>query len=464
MTRDTLRRLGLKGALLLSTLWLALAHDIVHALECDARETRIVPVLYGPSPERDARARQVVADLLARVAQRSRALGAARLLADAEAAEARRVAAAGLPRLNLSASATRLGQEVPGLPRLEGNEGVAAVDLGAPLYDGGRLASLTEAQRQQAEAARLDARALQRELERLTLAAALERSRYYKHEQVLAQHAARMDCLARGLESIAQADPGRASEAVQAQKSVQQVALQRERARRAKQDAELRLIQLVGEPLPELEGLTTILRESPPPVLLERGAREAAEIRRLEAQVRVEQARLQALRAEGGPQLDWSVRHARTAGLSESTEWRATVVLNLPLFDAGRRHAIDAAAMRGSAWQERVEDALSARLAELAQVRAQAEDAFARMEDVDAVLENSDRLRDFTIRQWRELGRRSLFDVMSAEGDHYGLRIAQVDALHDGQRAVARLWAIGPGLQAWLDGTAPSDDNPPATR
>jgi outer membrane protein TolC len=66
------------------------------------------------------------------------------------------------------------------------------------------------------------------------------------------------------------------------------------------------------------------------------------------------------------------------------------------------------------------------------------------------VLRDSDRVRNFTLQQWQQLGRRSLFDVMAAEGDHYGLRVAYVNALYDGEQANALLRSLGLGIGAWL--------------
>jgi hypothetical protein len=39
---------------------------------------------------------------------------------------------------------------------------------------------------------------------------------------------------------------------------------------------------------------------------------------------------------------------------------------------------------------------------------------------------------------------------MSAEGDHYNLRISYVNALYDGQQANALLWSLGGGITTWL--------------
>lgn len=67
------------------------------------------------------------------------------------------------------------------------------------------------------------------------------------------------------------------------------------------------------------------------------------------------------------------------------------------------------------------------------------------------MLRNSERVREDTLAQWQQLGRRSLFDVMSAEGDHFNLRLAYVDALHDSQQSMALLWSLAGGISQPLN-------------
>ena len=58
--------------------------------------------------------------------------------------------------------------------------------------------------------------------------------------------------------------------------------------------------------------------------------------------------------------------------------------------------------------------------------------------------------RQLRVQQWQQLGRRSLFDVMAAESDHFGLRISQENARHDAQQLNATLHSLGTGLLDWL--------------
>jgi outer membrane protein TolC len=59
-------------------------------------------------------------------------------------------------------------------------------------------------------------------------------------------------------------------------------------------------------------------------------------------------------------------------------------------------------------------------------------------------------VRNFTLQQWQQLGRRSLFDVMASESEHYNLRVAQVNALHDGQQLNALLESLSHGINQWV--------------
>jgi hypothetical protein len=66
------------------------------------------------------------------------------------------------------------------------------------------------------------------------------------------------------------------------------------------------------------------------------------------------------------------------------------------------------------------------------------------------VLRNSEMLRTFTLQQWQQLGRRSLFDVMGTEAEHFNLRVQYVNALHDGQQLNVVMLSLGRGVGGLL--------------
>ena len=81
---------------------------------------------------------------------------------------------------------------------------------------------------------------------------------------------------------------------------------------------------------------------------------------------------------------------------------------------------------------------------------AQSQAGLDRVKRTAEVLRDSEQVRNFTLQQWQQLGRRSLFDVMAAESEHYNLRVSYVNALHDVQQLNANLLSLGRGVIAWL--------------
>ena len=84
----------------------------------------------------------------------------------------------------------------------------------------------------------------------------------------------------------------------------------------------------------------------------------------------------------------------------------------------------------------------SARKAQAAEVLEQGTAAMDRAQRTVNVLRDSESVRNVTLQQWQQLGKRSLFDVMSAEGEHYNLRVSYVNALHDALQSNALLRSI----------------------
>ena len=92
-----------------------------------------------------------------------------------------------------------------------------------------------------------------------------------------------------------------------------------------------------------------------------------------------------------------------------------------------------------------------------------ASSAHIRAVQIVEVLKESEQVRSATYEQWARLGRRSLFDLMSAEAEHVQLRLAEVNAQHDAWSAVAQLRSAGAGLWPWLAeavGFEPTDGSP----
>jgi outer membrane protein TolC len=156
------------------------------------------------------------------------------------------------------------------------------------------------------------------------------------------------------------------------------------------------------------------------------------------------------------PQLSWNANASAAGtgggsiGTTKQGTWSLGLTLNVPLWDRSQRPATDAARKRARAAELQRAELLEQRRFRVAEVHEQTLASFDRARRVGAVLRDSEQLRNFTLQQWQQLGRRSLFDVIGAEAEHYNLRISYVNALTDGQQLNASLLSLGRGVQQWL--------------
>lgn len=407
------------------------------------------------APEQAAAARSALRDLVGEALRRSQAIGAARLLAEAADDDLAETRASLRPQAALSGSAAQIGSSGDQLLGTHGGQARAGLNLSAPLYDAGRGDALVEWRGHLLEAARLAQLGAHEQVGLQTVALALERDRHGRQVEVWRQHVGRLACLVDSLEQIVAADKGRGSELVQARKTLRQAELAQAQTTAQQRQVEIRLRRFVGEAKPLPDGVAAALADLPPATELQLEASRAAEIVQLEQQAEAQSSYARAVVAGQKPQLGWAVSAARAWGASSSTSWSAGVNLNVPLLNPGADPAASAAQRRALAAREQRDDALAARLNRITETHEQALAAFDRVRRTQAVLGDSERVREATRQQWQQLGRRSLFDVMAAESEHHALQAAGVDALHDGRQAIALLWSLGPGLVARFDSARP---------
>jgi outer membrane protein, adhesin transport system len=394
------------------------------------------------------------ADLKAMVDEalvRSQAVGASRLLAEAAALDVEEARAAVKPTAAITLNAGVVANQTAGLPDTRGGQARAGVTVSGPLYDGGRIGEITGWRRHLAEAARQGQLSAQEQVALQTVSLALERNRYRLQTQVYRQYARKMACLVESLEVIVARDRGRQSELVQAQKTQAQAELARAQALSSLRQTEARLRRFAGDGLPPSEGLSVLMLGVPalPDVLAT--AEAAPEIAQLRAQADAQDSLTRAVAAAAKPQLNWVVSGSKATGAGNPGNLSAGVALSIPLFTPGVAEATEASRRRAEAARLQTADLITERRSRVAEVHEQATAAFDRARRVTEVLRDSDRVRSSTLQQWQQLGRRSLFDVMAAEGEHYNLRIAYVNALADGQQSTALLSSLAGGVKATLD-------------
>lgn len=388
--------------------------------------------------------------LVDRALQRSYAVGAGRLLAQAARDDWEETRAAAKPQISLNAMAVGVGSRQDGITTLKGGQARAGISLSAPLFDFGRQRQLTAWRSQLADAARLGLMSTEQQLALQTIALAMDRGRYQLQIQVYQQYVRKMACIVEALETIVRADRGRASELVQAQKNQQQAELAVEQTYSALRQAEVRLKRFVGDELPTSASYAALLTQVPELSQAQADVALAPEVEQLELQARAQSSYAESVAAAQKPQLSWILSGNLAAGATRSSDYTAGVSLSMPLYQPGADAQLSAARRRAEAVKLQREEQIEARRYRVAELHELATSSFDRARRMVEILRNSERVRATTLQQWQQLGRRSLFDVMGAEGDYYSTRIAHVNALFDAQQAVAMIWSMGRGVMTPL--------------
>lgn len=385
-------------------------------------------------------------------AKRSSALGAARLLAEAAEFDLTETKGGRWPSVSVSANLAKVNTQVDQNPAVGQKQASVSLNVGASLYDGGRLRQLMKYRSELLGSARFGAAVTQDQVVLEALSAALERSRYKLQAQVYQQYTRKMSCLVEALEGIVAEDKGRTSELIQVKKTQAQTEIQRDQALAQSRLSELKLRKLIGDLALSSEGFTIPLSAVPEIGEINRQIEFGSDVQQLRIQADAAETYAKTIVAGQRPQVNWSVgkTEARQAG-TPIASWQAGISLSYSLFNGFSDDAAEQAALRrAQATRAQLADLLSTKYERTAEVYDMATSAFDRAKRYVDVLRDSERVRNFTFQQWSQIGRRSLFDVMSAESDHFNLRISYVNALYDGYQATAQLRAMGSGLTAWL--------------
>ncbi len=392
---------------------------------------------------------------------RSHSVGAAQMLASAAMQDIDEARAAKSMQASASFGVGPGGSRSNGVNDSSAAQLRASVNLSQLLLDGGRTQKLVDWREQLFESARLGNLSLQEQLALSAVSLAVERSRYRSQVQVSSQQLRKMACLVQALQGIVNADRGRASELVLARKSLEQADLAMAQTRSQLRQVEIRLRRLVGDGLPPTEGMTTLFTDMPPLETLVADVDRSLDIEQLGAQAAAASRLADANAANGKAQLSWqlSAGTALSVGRSSSNNgsgneangnYALGFTVNLPLLTPGLDAGVKGARLRAQAANLQRLEVLELKRFRVTEVFEQADSAMDRARRLAALLQSSDQVRNSTLEQWQQLGRRSLFDVMSSEVEHYGLRVAYVNALHDLQQLNANLVSMGRGVNEWL--------------
>lgn len=397
-----------------------------------------------------ANPRAQLQDLVHDAIKYSKPLGSARLLAEAAKADMDQALAARKPTITIGGNAGYAISSAPNVPQTKGFQSTGTLSLNMPLYDFGQIKKNAEWRTELAEAAKFSQEATEEQLALQTVALALDRGRYILQAQIYTQYTRRMACLVDSLELIVKADKGRASELVQAKKNMQQADLAYVQTLDALKSVETRMKHLVGDKLPLPASMSTVLLQVPDLAEVMADMLQAADIAAASAQARAQHRYAETVDAGDKPQISWTVTTSVVSGIAPSKTILGGIGVNIPLYIPGTDSARLAALRRAEAQDLQRDEAIEAKRYRLMEMNDNALATMDRAKRIVEILRNSDRVRFATLQQWQQLGRRSLFDVMGAEGDYYSMRIAHVNALFDAEQVVATMWSMGRGVQASL--------------
>jgi outer membrane protein, adhesin transport system len=385
-------------------------------------------------------------------ARRSGEVGAARLLAEAATYDLEETKGGRYPQISVSGTVGTGNTQVDGVTTEKGNRSSVSLNMSSNLYDAGRLSRLTEWRSQLAGSAKYGAAVTQEQVVLEAVSTALERNRYRLQAQVYQQYARKMSCLVEALEGIVSEDKGRASELVQARKTQAQTELSRDAALAQSRQIEFRLRKLIGDKLSLGDGITVPLAAVPEIGEINRQIEFGNDAQQLRTQADALDSYSRAVVAGQKPQLNWALSKTEgIAGSAKVSSWQAGVSVSYSLFNGfSDKAAAMAATKRAESARQQLSELLATKFARTAEVYDIATTSLERAKRYVDVLRDSEKVRNFTFQQWSQLGKRSLFDVMSSEADHFSLRIAYVNALHDGFAASAQMRSLGAGLTSWL--------------
>ncbi|BCA31494.1 transporter [Metapseudomonas otitidis] len=381
--------------------------------------------------------------------QRSARIKAAR--ADTEVAEAELDEAKGRRWPQLEVSGASRAASFGGSSG-SSDKGLAAVQLSTSLYDWGQISNTISSREAllQANAHKLDGE--QENIAFEVVGLLVERTKQ-QHIGVLSRaYADRMTELVEMLAKIVQVDPGRNSELTQARGRLLQAQAALDGALARERDAEIALQRLLGDTAISL----------PHPSAWSLGfANARALVASLERHPSIQQSRAESLsaedyaravRASGRPQVNWVVGKDTGENLQgDSNPWKTSIQVTWNAFSGGSSRAAERAALsRAEAGRQRTDDILD----DLRQrIRAADHDARTMAERADLYQKltlESDRIRSDFFDQWYHLGRRTLLDVLTAETDHYGNRVSEVNNRFDSYLATFRQYAAAGELVPFL--------------
>ncbi|MNQ10122.1 outer membrane channel protein [compost metagenome] len=321
-----------------------------------------------------------------------------------------------------------------------------------PVYDWGRIRNTIDSRKHLSKAADESLEAEKETLGYEVVTTMIELGKQRIIVDLSQQFADRMSELVKMLAGIVAVDQGRSSELTQAKARLLQAQALRDSANAKARDAEITLSKLVGErPVAIPRTKEWNIRLANLDLLLD-DAKEHPTIRQSIAETESAELQAKAVRAGGLPQLNWVVSKSTAEdSLGREQPWQTNLSMTWGAFRGGSTRAAERAALQ-RAEASRFETDQQRRDLEF-RIRTADHDARTLLERSELYRElsvESSRIREDFFQQWHHLGRRTLLDVLTAENEHYGNQVNEINNRFDGYQAIFRQYAGAGTLARWL--------------
>ena len=386
---------------------------------------------------------------------REAAAGVRAAIQDVREAEAARA-----PQLSLEvtsrytqAAANSAAQSLRGTPYYIANATL-------PLYDFGRLSAQIDSRMAASDAQDERLRGVYENVAGDTLIALVELARSRALIVATDRYLDRIGQLSRMITELIREDRGRTGELTQVQSRVLQAAAARSAIESRLRETEIALSRLLGDgaqakALVDAASAPVVMNAGLSPPALEpllAAVDRHPLIRQLVAETEAQAQLAKSLGSARFPQV--SVVAGRTPiNPGATTQYLdfAGLTMSVPLYRGGGDVAAERSAReRELAVRERRDQTERDLISRIRTSHQNTTSQLARADEYAQLLQISDRVRQDFYEQWSQLGRRSLFELLSAEIEHHSLRLAWINSVHDSLVSQMRMRAEAGSLSEWF--------------
>jgi adhesin transport system outer membrane protein len=272
--------------------------------------------------------------------------------------------------------------------------------------------------------------------------------------QLSQEYVERMQRLVNMIGDISKVDTGRVSELTQAQARLMSAQAAKESAASKVRDAEIALRKLTGKTqfngLPH-ESAWDITLQNPDKLQRSVGSHPAIQQAQNQALSAFEEAK--AVKAGNLPKVNWVVNKTIPVNNDSYEEsWQTYLNVSWGLYRGGSANAQEeAAAMRAEAAQQKIDEQRVDLASKVQSSIHNAQTMFTQAAQYRQLVSATNRVRRDFFEQWRQLNKRTLLDVLTAESDYYNNQVNEVTTRFNAYSSIFGAYANAGKLTQWLN-------------